>query len=419
MDSQKIAKLFLIISIASLFIRKGDFYKYLIPKPFEILLLLSVIFTIIYIFKERVSLQTIIDTIGRRVAWALIIFITSTAIGWGITVFIRGIPLNFEILLDFLRMIISLTVFTLIIFYIKKDNELIKRLYFALLTPLIYGFIFLLPKNLLVSLNLVPQDNRFLGLTNNPSVTAKLLMVPFMFLYAMMALSKKVSYWILYTIGLSVLAGLIFWTGSRQVLIALPIGIIFILFIVGAKEKKKRLKTTLMMILATIIIMIGGLNLVPERERLVPQSTNTIESNLKKIRPDQLKQEARLTIYSFFVKQILWNPLGVGPAYYSHTFATIDDSKEKYNTHNIFLGVAMNGGWIGLVAFIYILWLAFENLKKSILINENYINIGIAAVLITLLTASMFDDTIRLYWLWTLLSMTIAYKNPHLAFPKA
>lgn len=411
MKFDKLAKVLLIISIASLFIRKGDFFIYLIPKPFEIFLFLSVVFTIIDIFTERIYLQTIINTIGKSIARILIILVISAIVGLGITIFVKGIPLNLEMLLDFLRMIISLTVFVLTIFYIRKDDKFIKKLYFALLSPLIYGIIFLLPKSLFTSLNLVPQDNRFIGLTNNPSVTAKLLMTPFMFLYTMMALSKKSLEWVLYIIGLSILAGTIFWTGSRQVLIAIPSGIIFILFIIRIKKKSASITTLGIMILFTIII---GINLIPEREELVSSPINIIENNLKKIQLIQLKQESRLTIYSFFIKQILKNPLGAGPAYYSHTFPIIDDSEEKYNAHNIFLGAAMNGGWIGLTTFIYLIWLAFKNLKKSILNNGNYINIGIAGALVAILTASMFDDTIRLYWLWTLLAMAIAYKIPNL-----
>ena len=226
---EKINKFLLYIALIALIYRKGNFYNSFIPKPFEILFVLLALTTGIYLIKER-KLKDFFYFIPKNIRIALLCLGGSIIAGWGIAAFFKGIPTNLNTLLEFGTFAIGITTFLLVLFYTKNDAGYHKKYFYALLFPAVYVLFFLLPE--MKSSVYFDAAGRFMGLTINPNIISKTLLIPSLFFisYALFELKNK---W--FKIGFISMAagivGLLFWISSRGALLSLLVGSVVILVV--------------------------------------------------------------------------------------------------------------------------------------------------------------------------------------------
>jgi O-antigen ligase len=219
----------------------------------------------------------------------------------------------------------------------------------------------------------------------------------------------------------SALTALIFWTASRGAIISLIISSIFIYFIYSFNKFNWR-KMFLGGIII-LIIMLLGFEMVPySRKQAVSNrilATAIDQSNffIKKNEPEDSVInkpnesqfiESRLFIWSFYLKYVLVNPLGIGPNTHMN-FNLKDNNGEFINLgpHNTYLQILLWGGPLGLFSFLYILFSAFKNLKTKLQSNFDSTSLSLLGILFALSVAITFDDSLSLYWFFVVLVLSL------------
>lgn len=451
---ESVNKFLLFLALASLFIRSGNFDNTLIPKPFEIIFSILVFLTAIDVIKNK-RIREFYNSVPRNIWLAVIGLVFSILIGWSITLFAKKIPLNYEMALEFGRLAIAVATFLLIFFYSGKDNLIIKKYFYALLSSVVY-IVFLFVPNILAD-SLVTTAGRFTGFTNNVNTISKLLLVPAMFFAAYSLFEKKNKLIkIIYIIVSAGAVALLIWTSSRGALLSLLLGLLFVffIFIIENISRKKFLDGGLVI----IAILFLGFLLTPYsgKQNFLNRSLNADTSqvhyygikdkSLKEIVENSFKNndattvidngsnginnsiaiydikdkdtktasgatsETRMTIWWYSIKQIPKNILGLGPAYnlsYSGT-------PLSGGTHNSYLQVFFEGGIIAILSFGYILLRVVQNLKNELEYNFSKFTIAVSASLFSLLIALMFDANVKLFWFWVILAIAINIKSTNI-----
>jgi predicted membrane protein len=85
---EKFNKGLLFITLVSLIYRKGSFYNSFIPKPFEALLILTLVATLIYLVIGK-KFSTFLHAFPKRVLVAAGLLVGSVCIGWIYGIFLR------------------------------------------------------------------------------------------------------------------------------------------------------------------------------------------------------------------------------------------------------------------------------------------------------------------------------------------
>lgn len=423
----KIIVTLLVLSVASLPIRKGNFMVTFFPKPFEIIITAVIIIFVIGLIFKKINIKELISLIPFKIFLAISGLIASTMIGWSITILWKGVNINLDMIFDFGRLILALLIFMLVIIYIRKYPDLFKYFFFALLSPVIYTP-FLFSPDLSLNYGIAMDDGRFYGLMNNPSTVSKLILISLLFSFSLFLFEQKnkllkACFFIIST-GLM---SLIFWSGTRSAILATVIGFLIIVFLyIKYNFSKKNVLFSLSLI---FLIFFIGFTITPNLSkkiiinRTLTQNTNAVSAlELEKIsikevinRTIETKSngitETRLTIWPYFIKEIIKNPLGVGPAYYTHTFIRVGPNNDLAGAHNSFIEIMLYGGLIAISSFLFLLITAIKNLIISIKNTaDRTMPATLLGALIALTIALSFDDHFRLYWFWILLALSINYK---------
>lgn len=446
---EQINKNLIFVAILSLLFRVGNFATSYLPKPFEIIVILICFLTILDVIKNK-KIKEFFYSVPKNIRIALIYLVSSILIGWGVSV-LGGVPVSFSMILEFGTFIFSLSIFILIIFYTRNDKSFIKKYFYALLVPVVYTVFVMLP-DVAYELKLA-LGTHFVGFTTNPNIVSKILLIPIFFFTAKTLYEEK-SKWVKlgYLILSSLLVSLLFWTSSRGAILSLLLGMIFIglVFSLNNYNWKKLFKSIIIIFLICLI----GFTVTPRgvKEVVVTRISNTeiiqpISSNVGNVNKnkiinnvftkitggekekvgvtaeDETKEEPilikfngtddlRLQIWSFYLEYILWNPLGVGPNTHMD-FHIVDFYGDVVNSgpHSSYLQIWFWGGLLGLSSFIYLLFIAFKNIKTNLKLNFSIMTLSLATIFLSLCVSILFDDSFTFPWFWVILALSLIYKN--------
>ena len=121
---EQINKNLIFVAILSLLFRLGSFTAKSTPNPFELILILIIILTMIDVIKNK-KIKEFFFCIPRNIRIALSLLVASIFIGWGVSI-LRGIPTTYNMILEFWNFVFSVSIFLLIIFYTRNDKRYIK-----------------------------------------------------------------------------------------------------------------------------------------------------------------------------------------------------------------------------------------------------------------------------------------------------
>ncbi|MEK9181605.1 MAG: O-antigen ligase family protein [Patescibacteria group bacterium] len=429
---EEINKNLILVALLVLIYRMGNFYNTFIPKPFEIIVLLIVLLAIVDALKNN-KLKEFFFAIPRDIRIAFICLIFSVLIGWGASL-LKGIPTTFNTILEFGTFMFSLSIFLLILIYTRNDKNYIKIYFYALLLPAVYAVFIFLPK-IAYYLHL-GNAGTFLGLTMNPNIISKILLIPAMLFFSF-SLFKSDKKWVrLGHIALAVaVVSLLFWVASRGGLIALALGSLFVwlVFALHHFNWKKLLISGILI----FTILVVGFALTPDtgKQRVVlrilypsgsdysdyvdvqDKSTRNVISKFiseKSGSPIFIysERETRFQIWPFYLKQVLINPLGIGPNTHL-SFSLTDNNGEYINSgpHNTFLQIWLWGGLLGIFSFLYIFFSAFKNLAVKLKADFNPEALAMLGALFAVSVSIMFDDSLSFFWFFIILALALKYEN--------
>ncbi len=410
---EKINKSLFLLSFVLLIFKRGSFAISHMPNPFEIVFTLVVFLTIIDLILNK-KIKEFWLSIPKKIWIAVFVMILSILAGWVFAVLVRNLPITFNNILEFGGFFIGLTAFVLVLFYTRKDESFRRKCLFALLTLSVY-VLALLPA-VTDSLHLA-SGTIFLGLSINPNVMAKILLVPAMafMTFTIFELENK-SLKLVYFLIAAILVSLVFWTGSRGALVSMSLGSLLLFFVFIFRDFRWR-KTFITAALILGVILAGYL-ITPNQSRLAFLARNFSPVNIeltkeiirgqkdpKVYRGEYLAvPESRLTLWPTYLKAISKNPIGVGP----NTHFGVTTSKGRYweiGPHNTYIELLLWGGLALLLSYFYILFGALKNLKKRLKLNFNKIDLALLVILFTLSIAVFFNDCLQFYWLFIILAL--------------
>lgn len=426
---EEINKNLILVALFALIYRMGNFYNTFIPKPFEIIVLLIVMLAIVDMLKNN-KLKEFFFAIPRGIRIASICLFSSVLIGWGVS-FLKGIPTTFNTVLEFGTFIFSLSIFLLILIYTRNDKSYIKIYFYTLLLPVVYAIFIFFPQAVYY-FNL-GNEGTFLGLTMNPNIISKILLIPAMF-FISFSLFKSDKKWVwLGYIALAVtMVSLLFWVASRGGLIALALAsiLVWLVFALHHFNWKKLFLSGILI----FTILAAGFALTPDtgKQRVVlkvlypsdyeslpmrDKSTSYLitrfihkeTNNLIIVFPGR---ETRFQIWPFYLNYVILNPLGIGPN--THFSFDLKDNDGKYTNpgpHNTFLQIWLWGGLLGILSFLFIFINAFKNLRNQLRSGFNPIALALTAILFGLSISMMFDDSLSFFWFFIILALALRYEN--------
>lgn len=421
------------IALLSLIFRKGNFYNSFIPKPFEVLFSVLIILTAVYLLTNKKAKDFLLS-IPKNIWIAGLCLVGSIVVGWLAAIFIKGIPITLNNVLEFGTFAIGILSFIAVLFYTKNDAVSSKRYLYALLLPA--GYVLFLFFPWMNDNAFFDAAGRFLGLTINPNIISKTLLIPALFFitYSLFDLKKK---W-LKVAAILVSAGivsLLFWISSRGALLSLVAGcvLLWIVFSLHSFSWKRAFYSGSLIVLIILIgfsitpnarkkVVVNRIlnsdTTTPRPEPLTDESLTTIvqvslENKTNPITAPEAGQEkklpeTRLQIWSFYFNYVLRNPFGVGP----NTHSIQADSLKangilNSGPHNTYLQIWLWGGLLGLVSFLFILFSAFRNLKVKLQSDFNYTALALLSILFVLSVSIMFDDSLGFYWFFIILALSL------------
>lgn len=437
--NKKIAKLFILGAIASLFFRKG-FMTPASIMPFEIFIWIAVIFTLpilrikeISYYLKLFALFILFTLIGLLHAYIYYNNFTPEII--------RGLILDYYFLAS------SMLGFLLIIYY-GREKKFLKYALLAFLSSLFLSS-FLVLENSNSHFSPFITDFRLIGFHTGPTILASLLIIPLAILLSYLILSRKK---IISGIGITLILALIFWTGTRASWLAIFFMMIFIFFYYIRKSKNK-IKFTANLILWSIVIASIAFIIIPREAqnmifiRIYPhyiedlyvkkeivETTEVVSEKLltrvstislpgitqknivgvikdsyakkdKKFIPS-LPHEDRQIILPKSLKVFMLHPFGLGLQFYRIQQQILVNDLPA-GAHSTFLTTLLIGG---PGALIIILFLLYKTLKSLIVIkNRNTYWLSICLSLIGLIVVLIFDDRLTYPWFWIIPALAIAW----------
>lgn len=437
---EQINKNLIFIAILALLFRVGSFTSNYRPNPFEIIVILIIILAIIDVIKNK-KFKEFFLSVPKNIRIALILLVSSIFLGWGISI-LKGIPTTFNMILEFGLFVFSLSIFLLILFYTRNDKTYLKKYFYALLLPAIYIICIIFPE-ITNYLNLLSHGVDFVGFTTNENIISKIIIIPTIY-FTILTLFEFKNKWLklVYFLISSSLVALLFWISSRAALLSLIMGCIFILiiFFINNLNWKKIFYKFLIIILIFLsgflmspysakrvslnrILNVSStqsdysdlknkpLNNIIKESFVVTKISENLVENKKNIVQNKPIIENRFQFWPIYLKQILINPLGFGPNTHIEFYSNDNINKINLGPHNSYLQIWLWGGIIGLLSFLYLLFLAFINLKNRLKSNFNSFDFSLVSILFTLSILILANDSISLYWFWIILALSLVYDS--------
>jgi hypothetical protein len=427
---ENLSKFLIILATASLFFRRGIIKPYTL-QPFEILILLATVVTLISIIlygftKERQKKLIVWLKIYPLLLFFLLLGSINSCLNYSVNYTIIN-----AILVDWFFIITQFLGFLLIIYY-GSDIVFRKNLLYTFLVPLIFAP-FILSYKWASKLTLLESGNYFWGLHQNYVIFGSLCFVTFVYLIVHLIYTKtkfiKLGYWLLATIMLSI----IIWTGARSVWLALTLAIITIIFFSLAQLELKKIKYFIFAILLTFFTLFISFIILPTHAqiavliRIFPQITNydtrpatlkqvslpnaisKVTQNLTPSIPYQNRESQIPQAISLFNK----NFLGLGTQYHRASQAIIEQPKigaERYTitgVHNSFLQVAISGGIGALIIYCWLIYQLIIASWRTKIKNQEWLILTSANL--GLFVIAFFHGILRdLPWAWIIMALTFS-----------
>src|SRR3989344_3460943 len=430
---EQINKNLVLFALIALIYRKGNFYNTFIPKPFEIVLVFILLLTFLDLLINK-KFKEFFLSINKKIWIALSCLIASVFIGWFVAVFFKNVPINLNVILEFGNFVISLVIFTLILFYTKNDPIYAKKYLYALLLPAIYIIFVLFTEG--AQYFKLENIGTFLGLTLNPNIISKILLIPALF-FIVHSLFKFQNRWIKigYIIISCAMVALLFWVASRGGLVSLTISFIFVWLVFSFHNFNwKKLFSSGIILLFIFLI---GFAITPQTGKqrvllrvLYPSGSDAsnyvtvkdkpVDDIVSKFIDDKSNNyifvypagEDRFKIWPFYLKYIIANPLGIGPNTHL-SFSLIDNIGKYINSgpHNTFFQIWLWGGLLGIISFMYIFINAFKNLITQLKSNFTPMTLSLLGALFAVSVSIMFDDSLSFFWFFIILALALRYES--------
>jgi len=428
---EEINKNLVFVALLTLIYRLGNFYNTFVPKPFEVILVLIIMLTLADLIINR-KFKEFFLSIDKKIWVALFCLVFSVLFGWLMSFFVKKIPINLNVILEFGNFVISIVIFVLVLFYTRNDKIYAKRYLYALLLPVVYIVFIVFPE--WVNYFHIGNKSSFAGFTMNPNIISKILLIPTLFFVAY-SLFKFRNKWIniFYIFISSLLIALLFWISSRGGLVALILSLIFLWLIFSFNNFNWK-KLFYSGVLVFIIFLIG-FSVTPQigKQRIILRTLYPAGSDASKYLPIREKsisdvvtafkndkfnnpifiypgRETRFLIWPFYLRQVLINPLGIGP--HTHfSFDLMDNNGDHINSgpHNTFLQIWLWGGLLGIFSFLFILINAFKNLWIKLRSDFNPKTLALLCILFVLSISIMFDDSLSFFWFFIILALALRY----------
>lgn len=411
---KEINKILLLVALISLAYKRGHFSGTLIPSPFQIFFVLSVILTVIYLLKNN-QVKDFFLSVPKKILIAVGCLFFSVVIGWIVADFFVGIPTVTATILDFGTFTISIMLFFLISFYIKGDERYSKWYLYSLFIPNFYILYYFLTHGI-VGYWGVLNDNSLNGIVD-PNVNSKIMLIPALF-FASMSLFSFVNkkWWETsgYMILSSLFSALIFWTVSRGSALSLILGLTLIWLIFSIREFTWKKFFTGGSIIFLILFL--GYTSIPQgtKQEFYTKIVNTGSlptdtAGIHIITTDELRgtprSEVRILEWVFFIKYALHYPLGIGPSSSSTDYQ--NESYVQLRPGNTYLQIWLWGGILGIVSFLYILWSAFVALWIKWKKFFDAKSLALFGILFALSIAIIFDASLYFYWFFIILAVSL------------
>jgi len=392
-------KVLVLLALISLIYRKGSL-THSLPNPFEIIFVFLCIFTFVYLIKTN-KIKEFFLAVPKNILVAIFLLVLSVLVGWFFAVTVKDVPFTRNNVLEFGGFIIGLGIFLLTLFYTQNDEKYFKKYLYALLLPALYIIFVLFPE--LAHYFHLQNDTTFLGLTYNPNIISKTLLIPAMFFIAHTFFESK-NKWlkVAYFFVSSALVALLFWTSARAALVAVLLSalIIWLIFSLINFDWKKLFYSGLIL----FGIFFVGFFVTPYGHQYDLLHTLFIQEN-GKMSFNDFNNETRLQFWPMYLYETIRNPIGFGPN--THMNIPYKYGKHVIGPHNTYIEIWLWGGLLGLFSFLYILYFIFNNLKKKIKLYFNPAVLALIGILCALLFSMFFNDSLQLYPFWVILALSI------------
>ena len=421
---KRLAKISILLAIGTLFYRRDIFY---LIKPFEILISLAVIFTVIALINSRKKRDELKNTLKLHSDWLKIFFLMFifSAIGtlngyliYGLEeeIFIRTVG-------NFIYLFINVLAFFLVIHYNNQDSKFKNYLLLSFYSPLIFAPFIFMP-GIAERLALFSDGIHFYGLHKNPTTFGFLAFYTLILLTIAYLASNQRYKKILYWTGCIGIFSLIIWTGSRAAWLAAFIALIWITSYLYQKHKKNAIKFLIITLLSAVIsfMVLPYRTKIMALDRIYPQISNYFPVAFK------LEQKPFKTILNeiavnplpslpYQSREIIWpqalnlffkNPFGLGPEYFRLT-KSIKQSGAFTHSHNTILQAGLTGGIGLLIVYLFIIWKITNKLKSQ---NKDYEWLALSIIMLGSLIFSLIGELLFIIpWIWIGMALVITKEN--------
>lgn len=416
---EKFNKGLLFITLVSLIYRKGSFYNSFIPKPFEALLILTLVATLIYLVIGK-KFSTFLHAFPKRVLVAAGLLVGSVCIGWIYGIFFTDIQTTWNSVLEFGTFGMGMAAFALIIFYTDGDQPLGTRYLYALLLPNFFMIAYFISHGVVGYFGM--PNNNALDATLNPNVLSKVLLIPALFFIGSLLYSVIRASWlraIQYSLMASLFIMCILWTVSRGAILSLCISTILVYGIsIVFQFQWRRIFLGGLFLLLTFSL---GYAITPKDTRQaiwhkVSKTATTVtvlheQDKTLNTPSHSAYYEPRLIIWSFFPGYAFRHPLGVGPNTHGDFHVTDPSGAPVHlGPDNTYLEIWVWGGLLGIGSFLYLLGSAFVVLWKRLRARYTQESIALFGIVLALSIAIFFDASLSLYWFFIILALIL---RPH------
>lgn len=223
-----------------------------------------------------------------------------------------------------------------------------------------------------------------------------------------------------------VIAPLLLWAASRAAwsataIVLLVVGVLFL----AERFSRERLRLLLTVFLGLMASLVIGFSLFPVPSRAViatralsplvggeqiSRNVSLVAGGAEVVSSDVFTTE-KIRLWSEGAKRLAESPLGFGPAYYFWQPVGVVQSmgrEHKLDVHNLWLGVGLAGGWLGLGAWIFFVVLLARAAVRMWRSGDPQ-SIASAASFFALLLAGFFMDIFTLRWFWLVMGLIVAY----------
>jgi O-antigen ligase len=348
-------------------------YTWYIP-PFVALWCIARIVEI-YFNRNRGKI-TVIDRTEKKLVFLFILFFLLQVSG---LLYSENIKNGLDIVLSRLSLLIFPILFILPGKYIDKNRKRLLRLFAGATTIyIVFCFVYALVRSVSlnngqITINTHPPQGywlsyffgSFFSANQHPSYVAIFVILSIVIIFE--SVLNKAAKWkeqVLWIVSILILFTSLYFLSSRMALI-----IILIIIPIFLYQKLKVNGRILIVGISTVILLLLGFSIIRTNDRINYYINQMTEGSIK----EKLEKDSRIMIWKSSLEIIKENPLlgvGIGDVRdeLMKKYDLLGDKDlitSRYNAHNQFLEIAIEGGVISLLLFIMIIGFMFLTAIKT------------------------------------------------------